>query len=217
LPAIGGSCWIEAEVKNLHHQRSHWPQLPATCHTLLHCNLYASSSTCNCLLRFVSAGYNTSPTTRRFPVLYMHDGQNAIDPATSFTGVDWGLDEVLVAGAQSGQLQEFITVLVWNTPQRLQEYMPAGMLVPAIPNVSGHETPMLPAQPALDCWRTQIAGIVTSAGLVELCIVKCTTGGHNAGAAAGGHFCAGLEHATAPTGVHACRYADACILQLACA
>lgn len=27
---------------------------------------------------------------------------------------------------QAGLLQEFIAVLVWNTPQRLQEYMPAG-------------------------------------------------------------------------------------------
>jgi hypothetical protein len=57
----------------------------------------------------------------------MHDGQNALDPVTSFIGVDWGLDEALVAGVQSGQLQEFISVLVWNTPQRLQEYMPAGV------------------------------------------------------------------------------------------
>jgi hypothetical protein len=55
----------------------------------------------------------------------MHDGQNAIDPATSFIGVDWGLDEALVAGVESGHLREFISVLVWNTPQRLQEYMPA--------------------------------------------------------------------------------------------
>lgn len=56
----------------------------------------------------------------------MHDGQNVVNPETSFLGVDWGLDESLVAGAAAGRLQEFIAVLVWNTPQRLQEYMPAG-------------------------------------------------------------------------------------------
>lgn len=72
-------------------------------------------------------GYHTSPPTTRFPVLYMHDGQNAIDPATSFLSVDWGLDEALLAGLDSGSLREFIAVLVWNTPQRLQEYMPAGV------------------------------------------------------------------------------------------
>ncbi|KAF6258031.1 Alpha/Beta hydrolase protein [Scenedesmus sp. NREL 46B-D3] len=72
--------------------------------------------------------YHTSPPTTRFPVLYMHDGQNAIDPATSFLSVDWGLDEALLAGLDSGSLREFIAVLVWNTPQRLQEYMPAEAL-----------------------------------------------------------------------------------------
>jgi hypothetical protein len=74
------------------------------------------------------AGYHTAAPTTRYPVLYMHDGQNAVNPLTSFTGVDWGLDEALLAGLQAGQLQEFIAVLVWNTPQRLQEYMPAGVL-----------------------------------------------------------------------------------------
>jgi hypothetical protein len=33
--------------------------------------------------------YQDSPS-RRFPVIYMHDGQNLFDPKTSFIGVDWG-------------------------------------------------------------------------------------------------------------------------------
>lgn len=33
-------------------------------------------------------------TTRRFPVLYMHDGQNVFDACTSFSG-EWGVDETL--------------------------------------------------------------------------------------------------------------------------
>uniref|UniRef100_A0A383WKZ0 Esterase n=1 Tax=Tetradesmus obliquus TaxID=3088 RepID=A0A383WKZ0_TETOB len=72
--------------------------------------------------------YHASPASTRYPVLYMHDGQNVVNPETSFLGVDWGLDESLVAGAAAGRLQEFIAVLVWNTPQRLQEYMPAEAL-----------------------------------------------------------------------------------------
>ena len=30
---------------------------------------------------------------RRYPVLYLHDGQNVFDAATSFAGVEWGVDE----------------------------------------------------------------------------------------------------------------------------
>src|SRR6476619_5187836 len=33
---------------------------------------------------------------RRYPVLYMHDGQNLFDPATSFSG-EWEVDETLNA------------------------------------------------------------------------------------------------------------------------
>ncbi|MCI0445869.1 hypothetical protein L0152_21975 [bacterium] len=31
---------------------------------------------------------------KRYPVLYVHDGQNMIDPATSFVGVPWGIDRI---------------------------------------------------------------------------------------------------------------------------
>ena len=30
---------------------------------------------------------------RRYPVLYLHDGQNVFDAVTSFAGVEWGVDE----------------------------------------------------------------------------------------------------------------------------
>ena len=32
----------------------------------------------------------------RYPVLYMHDGQNLFDPALAYGGVDWGIDEALL-------------------------------------------------------------------------------------------------------------------------
>ena len=36
--------------------------------------------------------YNSS--TKKYPVLYMHDGQNVFDDATSFSG-EWGVDEAI--------------------------------------------------------------------------------------------------------------------------
>jgi predicted peptidase len=56
----------------------------------------------------------------------MHDGQNCMDPATSFIGVDWAVDEALVQLAAQGSIRLPLVVLVWNTAARLQEYMPAG-------------------------------------------------------------------------------------------
>ena len=36
-------------------------------------------------------GYDDNPTTR-YPVLYMHDGQNLFDPRIAISGVDWGVE-----------------------------------------------------------------------------------------------------------------------------
>ena len=62
---------------------------------------------------------------RRYPVLYMHDGQNLFDPALSYIGVDWGLDEAITRLAAEGRVREAIVVGIWNTPKRFAEYMPA--------------------------------------------------------------------------------------------
>lgn len=61
---------------------------------------------------------------RRYPVLYMHDGQNLFDPAFSYTQTDWGVDEAMTKLIAEGRAREAIVVGIWNTPLRLQEYMP---------------------------------------------------------------------------------------------
>jgi predicted alpha/beta superfamily hydrolase len=63
-------------------------------------------------------------TGKRYPVLYMHDGQNLFDPATSYGGVDWGVDETMTRMIAAGEVREAIVVGIWNTPKRRQEYMP---------------------------------------------------------------------------------------------
>ncbi len=59
---------------------------------------------------------------KRYPVLYMHDGQNLFDPATSFCGQDWKLDETAMLLMKRGIVEEFIVVGVANTPDRMEEY-----------------------------------------------------------------------------------------------
>src|SRR5213080_2738981 len=44
------------------------------------------------VLVYLPPGYSRF-SSRRYPVLYMNDGQNVFDAATSFAGVEWGMDE----------------------------------------------------------------------------------------------------------------------------
>jgi len=59
---------------------------------------------------------------RRYPVVYMHDGQNLSDPAIAFGGNTWQLDHGLPWLAGRGI--EPIVVGIHNTPDRLAEYSP---------------------------------------------------------------------------------------------
>lgn len=61
---------------------------------------------------------------KRYPVVYMHDGQNLFDPAKSFIGVDWGVDETMTRLIAEGKIREAIVVGIWNTPERTKEYLP---------------------------------------------------------------------------------------------
>lgn len=67
-------------------------------------------------------GYETD-ATKRYPVIYAHDGQNLFDPATSFLGVDWGLDEVATELIERGAMDPVIIVGMYNTLDRTDEYM----------------------------------------------------------------------------------------------
>lgn len=63
-------------------------------------------------------------STHRYPVIYMHDGQNLFDPALSFIGVDWGVIEAMSALMEAGAHPGAIVVGIWNSPLRWREYMP---------------------------------------------------------------------------------------------
>jgi predicted alpha/beta superfamily hydrolase len=59
-----------------------------------------------------------------YPVIYMHDGQNLFDPATAYIGVDWGIDATFRRLIQQDEVPAAIVVGIWNTPNRIAEYMP---------------------------------------------------------------------------------------------
>ncbi|OYQ31341.1 hypothetical protein CHU95_19405 [Niveispirillum lacus] len=61
--------------------------------------------------------------TAHFSVLYMHDGQNLFDPASTPFG-EWGVDEAMVHLIGEGAAKPAIVVGVWNTRSRSREYLP---------------------------------------------------------------------------------------------
>jgi predicted alpha/beta superfamily hydrolase len=63
-------------------------------------------------------------TTAKFPVVYMHDGQNLFDPSTAFGGNEWKVDEAMNAGAEDGTIREAIVVGIANTSARIDELTP---------------------------------------------------------------------------------------------
>jgi predicted alpha/beta superfamily hydrolase len=73
------------------------------------------------LIVWLPPSYEKSPR-RRYPVLYMHDGQNIIDPRTSFAGSDWRIDEVADSLIRAEKMQEIIVVGIYNSADRMTEY-----------------------------------------------------------------------------------------------
>lgn len=69
-------------------------------------------------------GYD-APGAPRYPVLYMHDGQNLFTGAHAFGGQDWGVVPALTQLMAEGAVPGALIVGVWNTAQRRREYMPA--------------------------------------------------------------------------------------------
>lgn len=64
-------------------------------------------------------------TERRYPVLYLHDGQNVFDAAAA--GAEWQVDETAQRLVVDGQIQPLIIVAVHNTSRRIDEYTATAM------------------------------------------------------------------------------------------
>ena len=71
---------------------------------------------------YVPCCYEAS-TEQRFPVLYMHDGQNLFDPATAFGGNPWGLEEIADELIREDKIEPLIIVGIYNRgEERIYEY-----------------------------------------------------------------------------------------------
>src|SRR3954465_3966727 len=75
------------------------------------------------VLVYLPRGYRRN--RQRYPVLYLHDGQNVFDAATAFGHVEWGVDETAQRLIREELMEPTIIVAVGNTGEnRIHEYTP---------------------------------------------------------------------------------------------
>lgn len=77
-----------------------------------------------------------------YPVLYLNDGQNLFEASTSFTGVEWQVDETGDRLIREGVVPPMIIVGIDNGGKdRIREYMPHRSLQPMMLRVQGTRYP----------------------------------------------------------------------------
>ncbi|MFT3882891.1 MAG: alpha/beta hydrolase-fold protein [Gemmatales bacterium] len=72
---------------------------------------------------YLPPGYEKQ-TGRRYPVIYLHDGQNVFEAQTAAFGIAWDAARTADKLIDQGRLQPVIQVAIANTPERLLEYAP---------------------------------------------------------------------------------------------
>jgi predicted alpha/beta superfamily hydrolase len=120
--------------------------------------------------------YDEQPD-RRFPVLYMQDGQNLFDPDTCFShGCYWRMGETADELIMTGEVEPLIIVGIYNTGKhRIDEYTPVEdkrlgggqadaygqMLVEELKPFVDHEYRTLPGEANCGLGGSSLGGLVT--------------------------------------------------------
>ena len=90
---------------------------------------------------WLPAGYEARGT-KRYPVLYLNDGQNLFDPATAFAGVAWQVGETAERLIAERKIPSLIIVGIDNTGEnRIREYIPYRSADPPVPRALGTRYP----------------------------------------------------------------------------
>jgi predicted alpha/beta superfamily hydrolase len=80
--------------------------------------------------------------SRRYPVLYLNDGQNLFDRATAFAGVEWQVDETADRLIRQEVVPPLIVVGIDNAQsERIKEYVPYRSFPPPILRPKGKRYP----------------------------------------------------------------------------
>ena len=88
------------------------------------------------------AYHNPENVGRRYPVLYLNDGQNLFEASSSFTGVEWQVDETADRLIREGVIPPMLIVGLDNAGKnRIREYMPHRSMHPVILRAQGTRYP----------------------------------------------------------------------------
>lgn len=90
------------------------------------------------ILVWLPPGYDAPENAeRRYPALYLHDGQNVFDAATSFSG-EWRADETATLLINAGRIEPLIIVGIPNMGSgRIDEYTPTQAALPGASELRG--------------------------------------------------------------------------------
>ena len=88
-------------------------------------------------------GYDDAENSgRRYPVLYLNDGQNLFEAASAYAGVEWQVDETANRLICEGAVPPIIVVGMDNAGKdRIREYMPHRSMNPVMLRVQGRHYP----------------------------------------------------------------------------
>jgi predicted alpha/beta superfamily hydrolase len=116
--ALSSNCTLRAQEQ----ERQHTLTGDIRVHKKFHSKFLTSDRD---VLVYLPPGYEADKK-KRYPVFYMHDGQNLFDGATSFIpGKEWRVDETAQSLIQSGAIKPLIIVGIYNGGQdRMDEYTP---------------------------------------------------------------------------------------------
>jgi predicted alpha/beta superfamily hydrolase len=80
--------------------------------------------------------------SKRYPVLYLNDGQNLFEASSSFSGVEWRVDETADRLIREGAVPPLIIVGIDNAGKdRMREYMPYRSMQPVMLRALGRRYP----------------------------------------------------------------------------
>lgn len=86
--------------------------------------------------------HNPENAERRYPILYLNDGQNLFEASSSFTGVEWQVDETADRLIREGVVPPLLIVGLDNGGKnRMREYMPHRSMHPVILRAQGTRYP----------------------------------------------------------------------------
>jgi predicted alpha/beta superfamily hydrolase len=106
------------------HSERPWHAPPAAVGTILKRLQSETLADGRTLTVFLPPGYDDG-ADRRYPVLYLHDGQNLFDPARAFGGEPWRVDRTATQLIEAGRIAPTIIVGVDHTgTNRITDYTP---------------------------------------------------------------------------------------------